>query len=134
MEDEEMLSKIERLVSKLQGHVPNFLKPILTPLYRSLYFRLQLAIVKHKNRNELWEYWRHPILNNGRNLPTDYLHGEERSQFLVRLVQKYVEPSAKILEIGSNVGRNLYYLFNAGYTKLTGVEINKDAIERMELL
>ena len=114
----------KELVSKLQGYIPNFLKPILRPLYRILYlplcYRLQKATVKHKTRDELHRFWRHPW-DSSRNLPIDYLReGEERSQFLVDLIKGYVEPNAKILEIGCNVGRNLNYLFNAGYTKLGG--------------
>ena len=126
----------KELVSKLQGYIPNFLKPILRPLYRILYlpfyYRLQKATVKHKTRDELHRFWRHPW-DGSRNLPIDYLQeGEERSQFLVELIKRYVEPNAKILEIGCNVGRNLNYLFNAGYTKLGGVEISGDAVDLMK--
>jgi SAM-dependent methyltransferase len=121
------MKMLEELVSKLQGYVPNFLKPILRPLY----YRLQKATMKHKPRDELHRFWKHPW-DSSKNLPIDYLHVEEWSQFLVELIKRYVEPNAKILEIGCNVGRNLNCLFNAGYTKLGGVEISEDAIDLMK--
>ena len=37
-----------------------------------------------------------------------------------------------ILEIGCNVGRNLNYLFLAGFKKLVGIEINKKAIRLLK--
>jgi len=94
--------------------IPNFIKPILRPIY---YHWLDL-VTSRKSRDELYQYWKKPY--DGYNLPQDYIGGNERSQFLVRLIRKYVKTNAYILEIGCNVGRNLNYLFNAGYTKLGG--------------
>lgn len=116
---------MKNLVDKLKRYIPGFLKQIL----RFLCYGLKKMKIKRKNRNELWEFWKHPTPGN---LPTDYSQVEERSQLLVNLIKRYVEPNAKILEIGCNVGRNLNYLFNAGYTKLEGVEINVDAINLMK--
>jgi len=62
------------------------------------------------------------------NIPRTYLEGAARSQFLVNIIQKYAKPNAKILEIGCNVGRNLNYLFKAGFSDLSGIEINEEAV------
>ena len=125
------------MINKLQGRIPDSLKPVLKPLYHKLilsplHLRLKRRVVKPKTRNELWEFWRHPDPEEGRNLPTHYLRGEERSQFLVGLIKNYAAPEAKILEIGCNVGRNLNCLFNAGYVNLSAVEISGDAIDLMK--
>jgi len=79
---------------------------------------------------EIRTYWKHPF--NGSNLPENYLEGKERSQFLVELLKRYADSSSVILEIGCNVGRNLNYLFLAGFKKLVGIEINKKAIRLLK--
>ena len=101
---------MKNLLSILQDHIPDF----------AMYVPFMSKIVHTKSRDELLEFWRHPIPGDGQNLPLDYLWGEERGQFLVGLIKRYVGLDAKILEIGCNVGRNLNYLFNAGYTNLGG--------------
>lgn len=76
-------------------------------------------------RERLHEFWRHPDASND---PEGYRDPVERSRFLLALVEPYLAPDARILELGPNVGRNLAYLFDAGYRDLTGIEINGDAI------
>jgi SAM-dependent methyltransferase len=49
--------------------------------------------------------------------------------FLLRFLQPYLRPDASILEIGCNVGRNLAHFHDAGYRKLTGIEINGEALD-----
>ena len=113
------------MINKLRRYTPNFLKPVLISLYYSYQKLLRLLRVNYKTRDELHQFWRHPG-EGSMNLPIDYLQkGEERSQFLVELINGYVEPNARILEIGCNVGRNLNYLFNAGYTELGGWRLAK---------
>ncbi len=59
-----------------------------------------------------------------------YLVGEEKSEFLLRLVKKLrLSFSAKILELGCNVGRNLNYLYRAGYRNAGGIELNEEAVK-----
>jgi len=43
-------------------------------------------------------------------------------------MQRYANPNASVLEIGCNVGRNLNYLFVAGFRRLSGVEISETAV------
>lgn len=110
-------------MNKFGKYVPNFLK---LPLYSWLL----KGIINPKTHDKLFQYWKHP--SDG-NLPQDYMKRRyRRSQFLIKLIKRYAEPNAKILEIGCNVGRNLNHLFNAGYTKLAGVEISEDAIDLMK--
>jgi SAM-dependent methyltransferase len=49
---------------------------------------------------------------------------------LVSLVLRHVSPPARILEIGCNAGRNLGFLFDAGFTDLAAIEISKPAVDR----
>lgn len=77
----------------------------------------------HKSRQELHDYWR-----SSQQPPLVYaVANKERSVRLVELVQQYVR-SGRILEIGTNVGRNLHYLHAAGFTNLEGIEISPSAV------
>lgn len=82
-----------------------------------------------KSRDELQNYWKHP---DAMNEATGYFQGRERSEFLVSLVRRYLKPDASVIELGCNVGRNLHYLWQAGYRNLSGIEINDDAIKKMK--
>lgn len=85
-------------------------------------------------REGVLNFWRAPIdtSKTENNQPIHYLKGGERSDFLVELIGQYLPCDLKILEIGCNVGRNMAHLFKAGYTNLSGIEINKKAIDLMK--
>ena len=51
------------------------------------------------------------------------------AQFFGGASKRYVTPNTRILEIGCNVGRNLNYLFLAGFQNLEGIEISGSAVE-----
>jgi SAM-dependent methyltransferase len=79
-------------------------------------------------KEELHAFWRDP---DKVNRPEEYLAQEGRSRFLLEFLTPYLgsdgaDPS--ILEIGCNVGRNLAHLHEAGYRRLTGIEINGKAL------
>ena len=108
--------------------VPNFIKIALKPLYHLIASSRIYKIIAYrpKSRDELHWFWRNPW--DGSNRPHEYLEGKERSEFLVEIIKRYSQQDAKILEIGCGVGRNLHYLFCAGYKRLYGIEINEDSI------
>ena len=108
-------------LARLARSTPNFMKPLLRPLYIRY---LQLLKI---NRDELHTYWKNPW--DGANRPEIYLDGVARSEFLGQLVGKNVGPDAKILEIGCNIGRNLNYLFEAGFKNLHAIEISETAVQ-----
>jgi 2-polyprenyl-3-methyl-5-hydroxy-6-metoxy-1,4-benzoquinol methylase len=60
------------------------------------------------------------------------LQASKRSEYLVSLVKQYVKTNASIIELGCDVGRNLYQLWQAGYKNLAGVEINEDVVRLMK--
>ena len=76
---------------------------------------------------EFHEYWMNPIQH-----PTAYLNKPIRSQTLLKIIKRHSKPHDKILEIGSNIGRNLKHLFDTGYRNLHCVEINPEAIIQMK--
>lgn len=78
-----------------------------------------------ESNSSVHSYWRNPPV---RNQPPAYLNHPERSKFLLSLMQS-ISKKARILEIGCNVGRNLHYLWRAGYHNLEGIEINANAIQ-----
>lgn len=81
-----------------------------------------------KSKDELHGYWRNPDKMND---PATYLESGKRSEYLVSLVKQHASADASIIELGCNVGRNLHYLWEAGYRNLSGVEINEQAIKLM---
>lgn len=91
---------------------------------------IRKAYIKRKSRDELFKYWTSPY--DGKNMPSEYLKGKERSVFLLNLIKRYAEEDDRILEIGCNVGRNLNELFCAGFKNLAGVEISENAIDMMK--
>ena len=124
-------------MNKLAGLIPDFIKPVLRPLYRfitSSHMYRSLLIWRrqpdsHPNLDSIHNYWRNP--KDG-NVPKSYIEWETRSQFLLEIMRRYAAPNAKILEIGCNVGRNLNFLFMNGFTNLEGIEISKDAVKLLE--
>jgi len=106
--------------------IPKPIKSILRPFY----FYVRKLVVKPKSCAELYQYWRHP--GDKYNAPELYIYPVERSKFLLKFIKRYADFQASILEIGCNVGRNLNYLFNAGYKELGGVEISQEALDLMK--
>jgi SAM-dependent methyltransferase len=76
-------------------------------------------------KDDLHVFWRDP---DATNRPERYLEHAGRSAFLLEFARPYIRTDPTILEIGCNVGRNLAHLFDAGYRRLTGIEINADAL------
>lgn len=61
-------------------------------------------------------------------LPEFYLDKVGFSGPILTTVEKYAQKDWSILEIGSGTGRNLSMLIDAGYTNVSGIEINPKAI------
>lgn len=89
--------------------------------------RLIRAGRKTMDRPEvLYEFWRQPTPPG--NSSHDYIRQVGRSMVLRELISDLPE-TARILEVGCNVGRNLAYLHDNGYRQVEGVEINPHAVE-----
>jgi len=86
------------------------------------------------SKEEVLKFWRKPLKTSDvdNNHPTHYLKGEQRSSYLVELINQYVRQDSKILEIGCNVGRNLNFLFESGFVNLSGIELNEEAVGLMK--
>lgn len=95
--------------------------------------RIQMFLSPKKSHDEIHEYWKAPDPASG-NQPEHYVspkQGAARSQFLLGLVTKHVDPEAGVLEVGCNVGRNLEHFWENGYSNLSGIEISPRALEVM---
>lgn len=79
--------------------------------------------------SRMHEYWKDP--DDEVDQPENHLELERESRFLLDLLEPYLDPSSHVMEIGCNVGRNLKYLYDAGYENLTGIELNDDAVALM---
>ena len=62
---------------------------------------------------EVHKYWENP--QDGTNQPKNYVIGVSKSEYLFDKIKQF-NKEFKILEIGCNVGRNLDYLYQQGYT------------------
>jgi SAM-dependent methyltransferase len=83
-----------------------------------------------KSLEQIHEHWRVPPDENN----AVYRYAEvspARSEALVQVLERYVPKQGRILEVGCNAGRNLYYLAQAGFKKLAAIEISEAAIEQM---
>ncbi|HEU4426202.1 MAG TPA: class I SAM-dependent methyltransferase [Pilimelia sp.] len=76
----------------------------------------------------LHDFWRQPMPPG--NSSHDYIGPVGRSHVLLELISD-LPKTARILEVGCNVGRNLAYLHDNGYRHVEGVEINPHAVERL---
>jgi SAM-dependent methyltransferase len=72
-------------------------------------------------------YWKHP---EKKNQPEAYATQDAkiRCEAMALIVAKYADKDDRILEIGCNCGTTLNYLFNGGFRRLHGMDINKKAI------
>jgi 2-polyprenyl-3-methyl-5-hydroxy-6-metoxy-1,4-benzoquinol methylase len=80
-------------------------------------------------RDNLKEYWEKTVELMPKDCPGSYLKFIERSEFLNDIFKRYVSLTDSILELGCNSGRNLIYLHKIGYENLSGVDINKLAVD-----
>jgi len=101
--------------------------------YTQFKFRWQKTEEPEKNIHQIHEYWKNP--NDGMNNPEGYADQKTsvRSAFLYKIIQQQnISKKSKIIELGCNVGRNLNYLSQRGYTNIYGIEISKNALEKMK--
>lgn len=85
--------------------------------------------IKKNTLEDCLKHWKNPQDHND---PVNYnkKHTYQRSRYLVSIFNKYIKNrNFNILEIGCNCCRNLHYLYNANYNNLTGIEINKNALD-----
>lgn len=85
--------------------------------------------IKKNTLEECITHWKNP---KDHNQPENYNKPgtSQRSKYLYGLLKKYKIPTnSKILEIGCNCCRNLNYIYSKGYNRLTGIEVNQNAID-----
>ncbi|MEA5389389.1 class I SAM-dependent methyltransferase [Haloarculaceae archaeon H-GB11] len=68
---------------------------------------------------------------SGEYSPTYYAHygPDATSECLLSILDQYVPRDARVLELGCSAGRHLAALADAGYSNLTGVDVNADALD-----
>jgi SAM-dependent methyltransferase len=54
-----------------------------------------------------------------------------RSETIITMLKPWITPRDSMLELGCNVGRNLNHLYMSGYKNLGGIEINRNAVQRL---
>jgi len=75
--------------------------------------------------DEVHAYWKN---RDAANRAEDFLAAPCRSELLGSIIARHARPEDSIFEIGCNCGRNLEYLWERGYRRLGGLDINSDAI------
>jgi SAM-dependent methyltransferase len=86
---------------------------------------------KHLSRDAVHEYWRQPDGVNATETYTSASVG--RSLFLVESMKTHAHSASRILELGCNAGRNLDFLFHAGFRRLGGIEISQNAVNHLRI-
>lgn len=110
---------------------------LLSRLYNHLSSKLPETVQRKFTDNELrekkhiHEHWKSQGTDD-QHSPENYLNNVAQSEFIFDILSPYAESSDELLEPGCNVGRNLNYFYNRGYTSLTGIEINPTAVEILE--
>jgi 2-polyprenyl-3-methyl-5-hydroxy-6-metoxy-1,4-benzoquinol methylase len=84
-------------------------------------------------KEQCHEFWK---TESEKNNPTGYLLNENtiaRTDFLIDIFRELKIPKkSTILELGCNCGRNLGSLWRSGWKNVSGIEINKNALELLE--
>lgn len=81
------------------------------------------------------EFWKDPASSGYPEFavahckPEFYLDLVNITRLMVDTVLKYANPKMSVLELGCGTGRNLAGLYQAGFRKLAGVEINQTAVD-----
>lgn len=60
-----------------------------------------------------------------------YYGPDETSETVRRLLDRFLDRDASVLELGCSSGRHLSHLHDHGYRNLAGIEVNEDAIDVM---
>lgn len=84
------------------------------------------------SREACLAYWRSRTATADTNRPEEYASKSlEIVDFVDDLWAPFVEPDARILELGCNAGPNLFRLQELGYSSLAGIEVNPHAVEEL---
>lgn len=104
------------------------LKPLAVRVRRRLPQPVKARLLSNQivSRETLHDFWRQNAPEG--NAPEGFIRPLGRSAALLDLLRD-LPHDATVLEVGCNVGRNLAYLHDHGYQKLTGVEISPYAVE-----
>lgn len=83
------------------------------------------------NPDEIHQEWAE---RSGEYSPTYYAYRgpDEASELIRDALDSHAGPEPSILELGCSSGRHLSFLYENGYTDLSGVEINGEALSVME--
>ncbi|MDS0259287.1 class I SAM-dependent methyltransferase [Haloarcula sp. S1CR25-12] len=81
--------------------------------------------------NDVREEWAD---RSGEYSPTYYAHyGPDETSELVRAkIERYAGADARVLEVGCGVGRHLAELAEAGFSELSGVDVNEEALDVLD--
>ncbi|ELZ20761.1 hypothetical protein C477_06171 [Haloterrigena salina JCM 13891] len=61
-----------------------------------------------------------------------YYGPNETSDAILRTLERFVDPTAPVLELGCSSGRHLSHLYEHGFESPVGIELNADAFDVME--
>jgi SAM-dependent methyltransferase len=123
-----------RVTARGDVYVPRGMKRAATRLNQALAER-GVDAPWYMTRDQTLTHWQTQAdsTDNG-NSPSAYAAKDTGIvDFLHEFWQPHVNPADRIVEFGSNAGANLERLRQLGYRRLSGVEINPRAIERMHL-
>ena len=116
---------------KLYQKIANRKHSKIVTLVNKMLIRCGVQPLFTSTRKQLRTYWINPP--EEANRPKSYLEGQQKSEYLVNLIKRFGSEDDSILELGCNVGRNLFYLWQSGYKNISGIEINEQALDIMRV-
>ena len=87
------------------------------------------GLMSKKNVERLRDYGHDP--SDDANQPERYAEHPDRSRFLIERIDALAPRPESILEVGCNVGRNLQFLREAGFSTITGIELSAKALDTL---
>ena len=115
------------IVSNIDRTINTFIsKALLQRLHEygstlPFYFKTKVGCQEH------WKLKSNEIYDGNR--PIDYAQKDTNMvKVFSNILNGHIDKNSPILELGSNSGSNLNYLSKRGYTNLSGIEINSQAI------
>lgn len=89
-------------------------------------------LVGNLSLTQVHDYWKNA--DDKSNSPQAYLNSSDTSSKIIYNMIKNTgcNTGSSILDLGCNVGRNMEFLYHKGYHNITGIDINRHAIDIMQ--
>jgi len=101
--------------------------------------KIKNTFIRQQNSSSIHSYWQNPPIDStGRTSNRPERYADEnllpRSKFIFDVCKNLISDNDHIIELGCGIGRNLNYFQSKGYKNLYGIEINVNAVSKMNII